>query len=530
MGKIVKKSLVFMILCMSLCLWMSIPASAAARTGGIRIGVKSYEEDSTGKRSLMVRQPELMPNEHISYVIAVENQESDAWIRLQVAYSSEGNQVKNVSVDDSWLTGIGEDWVKKGEYWYYLRPLTHGETVDFCKGMRVPDISYLPEGMVFQISAKAEAVQAANVIPDFEIEDPFTGIQIEENAETSDLDENVTGFEVRYSSGADTIVKADGLFSDIDELMPGDIENDTVMICNQNRFKVRVALKEVGDQVDDIVLKALRMAIYRGGKVIYDGALADRSLKNGIILGEFPANCEEELEFQVWLPAEVKNETAFHAIKVAFAFSVDYVKEQRNQDSQEKEKDVLQKGTIHPCPDPGVEDGYKGGEWKLIDDENHIWEYHFADGSKAADGWLYLYNPYSQDADKYNWFCFDEKGIMQFGWIKTENENWYFCHEVSDGNLGKLKRGWHHDLDDERDYYLDPVTGIMQTGWRQIEGKYYYFTLLEETKRQNWFWNTEIGRWIYDFLGYRTYGSMYKNEKTPDGYWVDSEGIWNEEI
>ena len=116
---------------------------------------------------------------------------------------------------------------------------------------------------------------------------------------------------------------------------------------------------------------------------------------------------------------------------------------------------------------------------------------------------------------------------MQFGWIRTENGNWYFCHEVSDGNLGKLKRGWHLDGSDKRTYYLDPVTGIMQTGWRKIGEQMYYFTPLEFTKRQNWFWNTEIGRWLYDFLGYRTYGSMYQNEITPDGYYVDENGVWN---
>ena len=116
---------------------------------------------------------------------------------------------------------------------------------------------------------------------------------------------------------------------------------------------------------------------------------------------------------------------------------------------------------------------------------------------------------------------------MQFGWVRSENQNWYFCHEISDGNLGTLKRGWHEDLDDKAKYYLDPVTGIMQTGWRNIDGKFYYFTPLKYATGQSWFWNTEIGRWLFRFLGYRTYGSMYQNEKTPDGYSVDVNGVWN---
>lgn len=39
------------------------------------------------------------------------------------------------------------------------------------------------------------------------------------------------------------------------------------------------------------------------------------------------------------------------------------------------------------------------------------------------------------------------------------------------------------------------------------------------------FGDTELGKWIYEYLGYRSYGSMYVNEETPDGQRVNAAGI-----
>ena len=73
----------------------------------------------------------------------------------------------------------------------------------------------------------------------------------------------------------------------------------------------------------------------------------------------------------------------------------------------------------------------------------------------------------------------------------------------------------------------------MQTGWISIgsgdQTHMYYFATLENTYKQNWFLNTSLGRWIYDMLGDRTYGSMYRNERTPDGRYVNGDGILIEE-
>lgn len=117
---------------------------------------------------------------------------------------------------------------------------------------------------------------------------------------------------------------------------------------------------------------------------------------------------------------------------------------------------------------------------------------------------------------------------MTVGWYVTDNGVWYYCHEVSDGNLGMLVKGWHEDSQDGKKYFLDRKTGIMLSGWQEIDGHSYYFATASEVAQQSWFWktfgDTGLGKWMYERLGYRSFGSMYVNERTPDGQKVDEAG------
>lgn len=101
------------------------------------------------------------------------------------------------------------------------------------------------------------------------------------------------------------------------------------------------------------------------------------------------------------------------------------------------------------------------------------------------NAWAAVENPYANTAagqQAFDWFRFDENGIMMTGWF----------HDASDGF-------W---------YYLNPVSdntrGRMLTGWALIDGKYYYFNPASDGHR----------------------GRMYANETTPDGYQVNADGVW----
>lgn len=122
------------------------------------------------------------------------------------------------------------------------------------------------------------------------------------------------------------------------------------------------------------------------------------------------------------------------------------------------------------------------------------------------------------------WWAFGADGYLKSGWIwDAAAGKWYYVDE----KRGMLT-GWYQDPQDGRWYYLDLTTGEMLTGWRQIpEWGYMYLNPFAET--QTWFYDESSRMWIYDTENTRRpYGSLYMNEKTPDGYFVDENGVWKE--
>lgn len=122
------------------------------------------------------------------------------------------------------------------------------------------------------------------------------------------------------------------------------------------------------------------------------------------------------------------------------------------------------------------------------------------------------------------WWAFGADGYLKNGWIwDAAAGKWYYVDE----KRGMLT-GWYQDPQDGRWYYLDLTTGEMLTGWRQIPG-WGYMYLNPFAEKQTWFYDEASRMWVYDTENTRRpYGSLYMNEKTPDGYFVDENGVWEE--
>lgn len=185
---------------------------------------------------------------------------------------------------------------------------------------------------------------------------------------------------------------------------------------------------------------------------------------------------------------------------------------------------------IYGKPDITLTKGIDSGSWEQ--DKEGFWRYVLKGGNHIKSGFAFIKNPYKNNSGEYCWYFFDDEGRLCIGWIKRENDVWYHSHEVSDGDLGAIEAGWIKDSEDKALYYTSELDAKMHTGWIGFRAKkdqpidYYYFASLKDTYRQNWFFNTAAGRWLYDKLGYRCYGSMFKDEKTPDGYRVGNDGRW----
>ncbi len=135
------------------------------------------------------------------------------------------------------------------------------------------------------------------------------------------------------------------------------------------------------------------------------------------------------------------------------------------------------------------------------------WSFATKDGP-VQNGW-FLCNS-GNNSTEYKWYCFDENGSMRTGWINDSQDPsvWYYVSEKKDASEGSMQTGWVTDPKDGRKYYLDPATGVMCSGWQKIGSVWYYFGQPGDTSHP--------------------YGSMYKNEMTPDGYYVGPSGVWGE--
>ena len=99
------------------------------------------------------------------------------------------------------------------------------------------------------------------------------------------------------------------------------------------------------------------------------------------------------------------------------------------------------------------------------------------------------------------WHAFGSDAVQRTGWVKDELENqWYYC----DAQKG-MSTGWMLSSENGCWYYLDPATGHMLTGWQTIDGKLYYL-------------GTDQGSEAH------SYGALYVNTATPDGYMVNEDG------
>ena len=142
--------------------------------------------------------------------------------------------------------------------------------------------------------------------------------------------------------------------------------------------------------------------------------------------------------------------------------------------------------------------------------------YFFDSKSTMVTGWM-------QDPSTKNWYFMNTgkgalEGQMVLGWVLDTNTNkWYYMNEDN----GVMIRGWHKDPQDGRWYYMDN-SGAMLTGWQNIGGKNYFFNPVVPAPTYEW--NSADMRWDYVKTSSRPYGSMYENEKTPDGYTVNVNG------
>lgn len=121
----------------------------------------------------------------------------------------------------------------------------------------------------------------------------------------------------------------------------------------------------------------------------------------------------------------------------------------------------------------------------------------------AQNGWV---------QENYHWYYY-QNNVKKTGW-QFVNNVWYYL-----GTDGVMQTGWI--TYNGSTYYLRPWGGMMANGWYLINGKWYYFQSWGGIAKSRWIYGLDK-KWYY--VG--TDGVMLTNTRTPDGFYVDANGVW----
>lgn len=122
---------------------------------------------------------------------------------------------------------------------------------------------------------------------------------------------------------------------------------------------------------------------------------------------------------------------------------------------------------------PEVEEPIQTAEGVWLKDG---WRYVTASGQSLKDGWYYLYYQ-----GRFEWYYFNADGWMLDNWFQYGGQT-YYLHTVHDTTRGRMYTGWHF-----------------------IDGKFYYFRNKAEGDE----------------------GTLLRSAQTPDGHYVDANGVWD---
>lgn len=196
--------------------------------GDVNIGIWEYEEDGDGEKKY--EGPEngiVLPSQVISKIPRITNYAEPCYVRVKPVFDEEETQDYRLGEED--LGGIEDVWLKAGEYYYYPKVLGKQESVDFFRTITIPSAwTSEAEGQVLSVEIQAEAVQAANVMPDFTAEAPW-GEELEIEQCVHEADNTVSEVSqqsfltVSYEGAARNLILApDNFFRNFPVLMPGD--------------------------------------------------------------------------------------------------------------------------------------------------------------------------------------------------------------------------------------------------------------------------------------------------------------------
>lgn len=270
-------------------------------TGAVEIKLETYTTDETGNEVLYTETDKhVMPGNEISLIPKVSNMAENCYLRAKI----------EIDKDDLCVAkDIPSDWTKRGEYYYLNDVFAKGAQVNVFHTLEFLDTasSDAQNGKIV-VTVIVEAIQEKNFEPDYSLEDPWKGEEIEKCIEKSYSVDGDDTDSITVTYRPDSIEVNSEFFDDLEHVMPGDEITGSVKIKNKHSKNSEIFMDIIPDNLDDEaddLLKKLTIIIKdEKQNTIYEGNVYDFEIMS---LGKFNSGEEKSLTFVMRIPSELKN-------------------------------------------------------------------------------------------------------------------------------------------------------------------------------------------------------------------------------
>ena len=276
------------------------------QTGSTDVVIRQYEKVKGGEQ--LVEPGIIMPNRKVSYIPRVTNLRAEGYVRVKVDITAKGRGSLPVEMDD--IYGLNENWVQRGDFFYYKEIMGPGESSDLFEGFRVPAELAEDAAHELTVSLTAHVIQSEGFEPDFSSSAPWGAVVIEQAKESdnieygtvqsAELDKKLT-----YTGECSLESGTEDLFSDFSHLMAGTTVRDKVEMENRSKNSISVFFRT--ETEENPLLEKVKLRIVCGEETIYEGPLNSESLEQYREIAEIPTGDAKSLNYELTLAEDAAN-------------------------------------------------------------------------------------------------------------------------------------------------------------------------------------------------------------------------------
>lgn len=289
-------------------------------SGAVNIEIREYIEDSDGQEvEINSLNKKVKPKENIPFIVRVYNKGIRSYLRIKYEYENATFYENDINIDDN-------DWVKKGEYYYYKKILDESAYVELFDKYTTP--SNIKSNYNFIITA--EAVQAEYFNVDFDSNKPWGDFVVEDA-----IDDNYDISTISVSN--DTIIdyKDDGdnyleipqnFMASVYLLRPGDKISDYVVVNNSSNKIIEIFMKNINlsPKLNENY-KYLNLKVYdEANNILYNGMILQDRLTS---IGKYNPGTTNKLKFEVEFLEENMNVTSIKDYKIGWKYYLSEIEE-----------------------------------------------------------------------------------------------------------------------------------------------------------------------------------------------------------